>query len=192
MADSQMTKSNQKAVRGFVLWMATFVVYGLFLLWAFLPESILHSAGVTYYPKKYWAVAIPAYLVMLAPFMLFSFIGINLINTVSLDSMNTVRDKHSRFRKRQDIPPDSLRIPEISDISIEAVNQALYADIVFHPGTDDPTLATQTRSSHRSAGDEGSASHAASSHASSRRGPRARFRHRKTRSSGSVPTPINR
>ncbi len=38
---------------GFVLWLTTFVTYGLFLLWAFVPDRILHWVGVTYYPAKY-------------------------------------------------------------------------------------------------------------------------------------------
>lgn len=34
----------------------------LFILWAFTPEDILHRHGITYYPSKYWAIAVPTWL----------------------------------------------------------------------------------------------------------------------------------
>ena len=36
----------------------THLCYAVFLLWAYLPEHVLHDLGVTYYPSKYWAVAV--------------------------------------------------------------------------------------------------------------------------------------
>ena len=45
---------------GFVLWMSTFVAFFAFLLWAFLPESVLQSVGVTYYPSKYVVASLPS------------------------------------------------------------------------------------------------------------------------------------
>lgn len=33
----------------------------LFLLWAFTPDHVLEAHGVTYYPSKWWALAIPAW-----------------------------------------------------------------------------------------------------------------------------------
>ena len=33
----------------------------LFMLWAYTPEAVLEAHGVTYYPSKYWAVALPAW-----------------------------------------------------------------------------------------------------------------------------------
>ena len=34
----------------------------LFLAWALTPEAVLHSFGVTYYPAKWWALALPSWL----------------------------------------------------------------------------------------------------------------------------------
>lgn len=33
----------------------------LFLAWAYSPEEALHSVGITYYPSKWWALALPAW-----------------------------------------------------------------------------------------------------------------------------------
>lgn len=33
----------------------------LFLLWAYTPDDMLKSHGVTYYPSKWWALALPAW-----------------------------------------------------------------------------------------------------------------------------------
>jgi hypothetical protein len=34
----------------------------LYVLWAFTPSSVLEWHGITYYPSKYWAVAIPTWV----------------------------------------------------------------------------------------------------------------------------------
>ena len=33
----------------------------LYLAWAYVPESVLHSWGITYYPSKQWATSLPAW-----------------------------------------------------------------------------------------------------------------------------------
>ena len=34
----------------------------LFLFWAYTPGQVLEAHGITYYPSKYWAVALPTWL----------------------------------------------------------------------------------------------------------------------------------
>lgn len=36
----------------------------MYVLWAFLPSPFLHQMGIYYYPNRWWALAIPAWLVM--------------------------------------------------------------------------------------------------------------------------------
>lgn len=48
-----MAKTNPTEVYGFVLWISSAVAYIIFLAWAFTPEEVLHSVGITYYPSKY-------------------------------------------------------------------------------------------------------------------------------------------
>ncbi len=36
----------------------------MYLLWAYLPSPFLHQLGIYYYPNRWWALALPAWLVM--------------------------------------------------------------------------------------------------------------------------------
>ena len=97
---------------------------GLYLFWALIPEDMLRSIGIFYYPDKYWALAIPCW----ASFTLFSlpffYLGLNLLNNVPLHSFETITDEHalqydSRERREEDIDP-------ISDIPLSIVNELLF------------------------------------------------------------------
>ena len=76
-------------VYGFIGWALTFAAWVCYILWAFLPDSVLvgddlvervslspnllleinspvqKGIGVHWYPAKYWAVAAPAFLVFI-------------------------------------------------------------------------------------------------------------------------------
>ena len=52
------------ALYGFVAWIGTHIAFVLFVLWAYLPERVLHRLGVLYYPSQYWALALPCHLMV--------------------------------------------------------------------------------------------------------------------------------
>jgi hypothetical protein len=59
-----MAKFNATGVNAFVAWIASIVVFIVFLLWAFSPKYLLHGIGITYYPSRYYAIALPAYIII--------------------------------------------------------------------------------------------------------------------------------
>lgn len=59
-----------RGVYGFVLYLASSFGFALFCAWAYVPHDVLHSAGLTYWPHRYWSVAVPLFAV----FALFSFV----------------------------------------------------------------------------------------------------------------------
>ncbi|KAI9653878.1 MAG: hypothetical protein M1821_006909 [Bathelium mastoideum] len=49
---------------GFVLYLCSSAAFLGYLLWAYLPSPLLHALGIRYYPNRWWAVAVPAWLVV--------------------------------------------------------------------------------------------------------------------------------
>jgi len=89
-------ENRQAEVYGFVGWAASFVAYVIFLVWSVVPDEALHAIGITYYPQKYWAVAVPIWLVSCWIFATLLYFSTNWISTEPLDSYYTVTDKHAR------------------------------------------------------------------------------------------------
>lgn len=61
----QMQHQQQQVpveVYGFLGWITSSVLYLVYIVWACTPDAVLHWHGITYYPSKYWAIAIPTWL----------------------------------------------------------------------------------------------------------------------------------
>lgn len=104
----------------FVGWIASLLVYIWFLLWAFLPSRWLHSMGVTYYPSRYYAIALPAYLMVLYFLVGFAYIGYNMWTNVHPTDFASFRDKESRDHPVVPLVCQKFSmnegIPEVGDI----------------------------------------------------------------------------
>jgi len=97
-------------------------------VWAVLPDSILHSLGVTYYPNRYWAIAIPVLLMVTLVFSFIIYFALNLMSTESIDSIYTITDNDALppAKADEELQEDNASIPPISDIPITVVNELLY------------------------------------------------------------------
>ena len=101
-------------IYGFVAWIGTHLCYAVFLLWAYLPEHVLHGLGVTYYPSKYWAVAVPCHLLvsLAAVYLLYWFV--NMMRLPPLESFHNILDEYRSTLKvspwqRPSLAPAPLR-----------------------------------------------------------------------------------
>ncbi|PPJ59386.1 hypothetical protein CBER1_06907 [Cercospora berteroae] len=50
---------------GFTLYLTSSLAFIVYLLWSFLPSPFLLQLGIEYYPNRWWALAVPAWTVML-------------------------------------------------------------------------------------------------------------------------------
>jgi phosphatidylinositol glycan class P protein len=50
---------------GFALYLGSSAAFLMYILWAYVPAPMLHQMGIYYYPNRWWALAIPCWLVAL-------------------------------------------------------------------------------------------------------------------------------
>ena len=90
-------RPHSTEVYGFVVWIsASLLCLVLYLLWAYLPLSVLHALHITYYPDRYRAVALPAYLSVLPLFLCFSYLAVNRYSTTPLSGIGALADGWTR------------------------------------------------------------------------------------------------
>ena len=123
MAEHSPAPTSTRSVYGFVLYIGSYSLLLLYLIWAYIPTPWLHSIGLTYWPQKYWAIAIPVFICCaIFIFAVLLYPGVNLMMTPDLSSIHTVTDDYAR--KPMTSVPGS--IPSIYDIPISEVCQSLY------------------------------------------------------------------
>ncbi|CAH8256263.1 unnamed protein product [Arabidopsis lyrata] len=127
---SEVHGTNPCEVYGFVGSISIVVATVVFLIWAYVPDKFLESLGIYYYyPSKYWAMAMPMYLMVTLLLALVFYIGLNFMSTSTTTSFNTLFDEYSRedvdflsLMKNGDDRP----IDPISDIDITRINDLMF------------------------------------------------------------------
>jgi len=119
-------RSARKEVYGFVGWMASWVGLFTYLGWTFLPDSVLHPLGITYYPDRYWAIAVPMFLLLSWLYSIIVYLAMNLIDTAPIDSFKTITDDHANEITESEGLQEEGQIVAIADVPITVVNELLY------------------------------------------------------------------
>lgn len=78
---------------GFVLYLASTLAFIIYILWSYLPSPFLHALGITYYPNRWWSLALPAWIVMLLIFIYVALLSFNVeYLTLPLTSLECMVD----------------------------------------------------------------------------------------------------
>ncbi|XP_062227124.1 phosphatidylinositol N-acetylglucosaminyltransferase subunit P-like isoform X2 [Phragmites australis] len=85
-------------VYGFVGSITTVISTAVYLAWDYTPEPWLRSLGITYYPSKYWALAVPSFVIVVVALSMVIYMGFNFLATPPPTSFNTIFDENSRER----------------------------------------------------------------------------------------------
>jgi len=112
-------------VYGFMSWMAAGVAFVIWLFWAWLPDSLIEQMGITYYPLKWWAVALPTYLLVTLFAFSFMYSASFFLIAPSLHAPNLIRDAHSESRHEDSTKFDILNA---HDLPLGFVNTLMFGE----------------------------------------------------------------
>ncbi|WIA10196.1 hypothetical protein OEZ85_010399 [Tetradesmus obliquus] len=122
-------------VYGFVGWIASAVTFVLYCLWAFVPEALLHKAGITYYPNKEWALIIPSYLIACVVFVYWVYESLNMMSVPRPDSLSTICDSKSKWITQLGMPSAAAStthsIPPLVHMPPHLASSVLYGGASF-------------------------------------------------------------
>ncbi|EFA04752.1 Phosphatidylinositol N-acetylglucosaminyltransferase subunit P-like Protein [Tribolium castaneum] len=93
MPEHTPAPTPSRAVYGFAMFLSFKTFFILYLAWAVLPEEWFKYVGITCLPQRYWAVAIPIFLLtVLAIFAFVIYPNLGLFMTPSVDDLRTIKD----------------------------------------------------------------------------------------------------
>lgn len=100
MPEHTPAPTPSRAVYGFAMFLSFRTFFILYLIWAILPEEWFRLVGITCLPQRYWAVAIPIFLLtVLAIFAFLIYPNLGSFMTPNVDDLRTIRDSTSTRKK---------------------------------------------------------------------------------------------
>lgn len=89
-------KENSTEYCGFIFYVLCYLFAFMYLLWMLVPDEILHSIDIIYYPSKSYALYIPTVLLSLCTIVPVVYASYNNFLSPAFDSLDTLLDMHSR------------------------------------------------------------------------------------------------
>lgn len=120
---------HQKAISGFILWLLTILGLLIFIVWSGLEEPTLHRFQFTYYPDKYWGVALPALFVMSFIFYVTTYFLMYMRNTKPLTDAFCITDNDTRATSKVTLGSLSeaqASVPPIADIPVPVTSKIFF------------------------------------------------------------------
>ncbi|VEU20145.1 DEKNAAC100992 [Brettanomyces naardenensis] len=131
----------QAEYKGFASYVMSAIFLIVWLGWSLLPDKILHDVGIHYYPSRWWALAIPSYILIA---MIYTYVALALYNieveTVPLNDLRTLVDDsgvivtqvhEGQARQAHEAVPLDYYVHHptsgIWDLPIGKVNEVLYS-----------------------------------------------------------------
>ena len=114
---------------GLTLTLIGFLSLAIYLGWLMLPDAFLNWVDITFYPSKYWAVAVPGWILVTYLWSQMSYFVYCWAVAPPLDSWTTLRDKHTQdldvHRLADFAAPLTVRIA-LADMPVSHVNALLF------------------------------------------------------------------
>lgn len=85
-------------------------MFALYLAWAYTPESTLRDLGVTYYPDKYWAAAVPIWVCTAVLYGAWAYEGVNRMSVMPTDAVELIEDQNGVIPRQLDEPDPPVRM----------------------------------------------------------------------------------
>ncbi|KAF8889585.1 PIG-P [Infundibulicybe gibba] len=127
-------RSRAPEFYGFVAWTSTSIAFGLYLLWALLPDVYILYLGVSWYPSREWAILLPAYSVVIIMTTYFVYTALAFAGTPSFSDISAITDPRAQYPRPSPHEPNlyvdsthSDAIPNLYDVPLGMVNRIIYS-----------------------------------------------------------------
>ena len=93
--EEKKTHISSIELYGFFSWNLSAIVFILYMIWAFVPDSTLNEFGIYYIPDKYYSIAFPLWFGVSLFTILQFYVCICIYSTPSIESYETLQDRHT-------------------------------------------------------------------------------------------------
>ena len=102
-AEGKKTKIHGVELYGFFIWNLSSLLFLAFLIWCYVPTSVLNSWGIYYIPNKYYAIAFPTWIFTSALLFIQLYCGVGMIHCHPNDSYKSMQDYASILSRPKDL-----------------------------------------------------------------------------------------